>query len=68
MSAMLVNMQIFLKSHEGFLQELVQLIRSFMQQKDKYYLSDRYVAEFLEKYERLNLQGYNSGGYAYRES
>ena len=31
-------------------------------------LSDRYVAEFMEKYERLNLKGYNSGGYAYRES
>ena len=31
-------------------------------------LSDRYVAEFLEKYERLNLKGYNSGGCAYRES
>ena len=44
------------------------MIRSFMQQKDKYILSDRYVAEFMEKYERLNLQGYNSGGYAYRES
>ena len=44
------------------------MIRTFMQQKDKYLLSDRYVAEFLEKYERLNLKGYNSGGYAYRES
>jgi len=44
------------------------MIRSFMQQKDKYVLSDRYVAEFMEKYERLNLKGYNSGGYAYRES
>jgi len=31
-------------------------------------LSDRYIAEFMEKYERLNLEGYNSGGYAYRES
>ena len=39
-----------------------------MQEKDKYILSDRYVSEFMEKYERLNLQGYNSGGYAYRES
>ena len=39
-----------------------------MQQKDKYLLSDRYVPEFMEKYESLNLQGYNSGGYAYRES
>ena len=38
------------------------------EEKDKYVLSDRYVAEFLEKYERLNLKGYNSGGYAYRES
>jgi len=47
---------------------MAQMIRSFMQQKDKYVLSDRYVAEFMEKYERLNLKGYNSGGYAYRES
>jgi hypothetical protein len=39
-----------------------------MQAKDKYVLSDRYVSEFMEKYEGLNLQGYNSGGYAYRES
>ena len=44
------------------------MIRGFMQQKDKYVLSDRYVSEFMEKYEGLNLQGYNSGGYAYRES
>jgi len=44
------------------------MIRSFMQSKDRYVLSDRYIAEFLEKYERLNLKGYNSGGYAYRES
>ena len=44
------------------------MIRSFMQQKDKYLLSDRYVAEFMEKYEQLNLRGYNSGGHAYRES
>ena len=39
-----------------------------MKEKDQYTLSDRYVSEFMEKYERLNLQGYNSGGYAYRES
>ena len=39
-----------------------------MQQKDKYLLGDRYVSEFMEKYEKLNLQGYNSGGYAYKES
>lgn len=31
-------------------------------------LSDRYIAEFMEKYEHLNLAGYNAGGYAYRES
>lgn len=31
-------------------------------------LSDRYIAEFMEKYESLNLEGYNSGGYAYRET
>lgn len=44
------------------------MIRAFMKNKDQYVLSDRYVSEFMEKYERLNLQGYNSGGYAYRES
>ena len=68
MGAQIVNTQIFLRTHERFLQELAQMIRSFMQQKDKYQLSDRYVSEFMEKYEQLNLQGYNSGGYAYRES
>ena len=31
-------------------------------------LQDRYVAEFIEKYEHHNLQGYNSGGYAYLQS
>jgi len=31
------------------------MIRDFMQEKDKYMLSDRYVSEFMEKYERLNL-------------
>lgn len=31
-------------------------------------LKDMYVAEFMEKYEHHNLAGYNSGGYAYRES
>ena len=31
-------------------------------------LEDRYIAEFMEKYERLNLEAYNSGGYAYRET
>ena len=68
MSAQIVNTQIFLRTHERFLDEMSQMIRSFMQEKDKYVLSDRYVSEFMEKYERLNLQGYNSGGYAYRES
>ena len=67
MSASIVNTQIFLRTHERFLQELAQMVRSFMQQKDKYVLADRYVSEFMEKYERLNLKGYNSGGYAYRE-
>ena len=68
MSAQIINTQIFLRTHERFLEEMAQLIRQFMQEKDKYVLSDRYVSEFMEKYERLNLQGYNSGGYAYRES
>lgn len=44
------------------------MVRDFMQKKDTYVLQDRYIAEFMEKYERLNLEGYNSGGYAYRES
>lgn len=57
-----------MNSHVRFLEDLVQLINAFMKQKDNYMLSDRYVAEFMEKYERLNLQGYNSGGYAYSES
>lgn len=39
-----------------------------MKQKDSYLLNDMYVAEFMEKYEHHNLAGYNSGGYAYRES
>ena len=68
MGAHIINTQIFLRTHERFLEEMVQMIRSFMQDKDKYVLTDRYVSEFMEKYERLNLQGYNSGGYAYRES
>lgn len=68
MGSVIINTQIFLKTHERFLQDVVQMIRAFMQSKDKYLLSDRYVSEFMEKYERLNLQGYNSGGYAYRES
>ena len=68
MQSVIANTQIFLRTHERFLQEMSQMIRGFMQQKDKYVLSDRYVAEFMEKYERLNLKGYNSGGYAYRES
>ena len=68
MGSIIVNTQIFLRTHERFLQELSQMIRSFMQSKDQYMLSDRYVSEFMEKYERLNLKGYNSGGYAYRES
>ena len=68
MNAMIVNTHIFLTTHERFLQELSKMIRGFMQEKDKYLLSDRYVAEFMEKYEQLNLRGYNSGGHAYRES
>ena len=51
MGAQIVNIQIFLKTHERFLQELTTMIRGFMQQKDKYVLSDRYVSEFMEKYE-----------------
>jgi len=68
MNGTIVNTQIFLKTHERFLIELSQMVRGFMQTKDKYALSDRYIAEFMEKYERLNLEGYNAGGYAYRES
>ena len=55
MSAQIINTQIFLRTHERFLEEMAQLIRQFMQEKDKYVLSDRYVSEFMEKYERLNL-------------
>ena len=55
MGAVIVNTQIFLRTHERSLQELSSMIRTFMQQKDKYLLSDRYVPEFMEKYERLNL-------------
>ena len=62
------EMQNFLRSHEQFLQELCKMVRGFMQTKDNYILSDRFMAEFIEKYEHLNFAGYNAGGYAYRES
>ena len=55
MGAQIINTQIFLRTHERFLQEMVTMIRDFMQEKDKYVLQDRYVSEFMEKYERLNL-------------
>lgn len=68
MGSQVINFTSFLKTHEPFLQEMVSMIRSFMKQKASYLDNDNYVSVFMEKYERLNLKGYNSGGYAYRES
>ena len=68
MSTEIQNTMIFLKTHTKFLEQLSQMLKEFMQQKDNYMLSDRYIPEFIEKYEKHNLQGYNSGGYAYLQS
>ena len=60
------DMNVFLKTHVKFLETLTTMLKDFMKQKDEYVLQDRYVAEFIQKYEHHNLQGYNSGNYAYR--
>jgi len=39
-----------------------------MTQKDVFIVSNKFIADFLETYESHNLQGYNSGGYAYLSS
>ena len=55
MSTDIQNTMIFLKTHTKFLEQLSQMLKEFMQQKDNYMLSDRYIPEFIEKYEKHNL-------------
>ena len=68
MSTEIMNMNVFLKTHIKFLEGLSVMLKDFMSQKDEYILQDRYVAEFIEKFEAHNLHGYNNGGYAYAAS
>lgn len=58
----------FLDTHEVFITELRDLLKTYMREQDSYVYSNTYVTEFIEKYEHINLEGYNSGGYAYKES
>ena len=41
---------------------------SFANNKESYVLSNRFVTEFLESYEKHNLAAYNAGDYAYKQS
>ena len=61
------NMKTFLSTHENFLVELRDMLKVYMRQRDSYVIANTYVTEFIEKYEEINLKGYNSGNYAYRE-
>ena len=61
-------MKAFLDTHEKFVVEMRDMLKNFMRQRDSYVFSNTYLTEFIEKYEQINLQGYNNGGYAYKES
>ena len=58
-------MKNFLETHEEFITELRDLMKTYMRERDSYVYQNTYVTEFIEKYEQINLQGYNNGGYAY---
>ena len=62
------EMKAFLDTHEKFVVEMRDMLKSYMRQRDSYVYSNTYLTEFIEKYEQINLQGYNNGGYAYKES
>jgi len=58
----------FCRTHLNFLQGLAELLKKFAVTQEQYIVSNKFICEFIENYEGHNLQGYNSGGYAYLES
>jgi hypothetical protein len=46
-----------------------EMLEEFCKDKDLYMIENsKFVMDYLTQYEQHNLQGYNSGGYAYRNS
>lgn len=49
--------------------EIRDLMKKFVENKDEYMVENgQYVSDQLSHYESNNLQGYNSGGYTYKNS
>ena len=50
----------FCKEQIKFLEGLINQFKTFSVNKERYVLSDRFVTEFLESYERHNLSDYKN--------
>lgn len=59
----------FTTAHLRLMMETKDLLEKFSLNKDAYMVENsKFVCEYLTVYEQHNLQGYNNGGYAYRNS
>jgi len=59
----------FTTAHLKLMMETKDLLEKFSLNKDAYMVENsKFVCEYLTVYEQHNLQGYNNGGYAYRNS
>lgn len=59
----------FTSAHLRLMLDTRELLEKFSLNKDAYMVENsKFVCEYLTTYEQHNLQGYNNGGYAYRNS
>lgn len=59
----------FTNAHLRLMMETKELLEKFSLNKDAYMIENsKFVSEYLTTYEQHNLQSYNNGGYAYRNS
>ena len=59
----------FTNAHLRLMMETKDLLEKFSLNKDAYMIENsKFVSEYLTVYEQHNLQAYNNGGYAYRNS
>jgi hypothetical protein len=59
----------FTQAHMKLMMDTKELLEKFSLNKDAYMVENsKFVCDYLTVYEQHNLQGYNDGGYAYRNS
>lgn len=69
MQAVIEEAKEFSKAHLARMMEIKDLMKKFVQNRNEYMVENtNYVSDQLSHYESHNLQGYNCGGYTYKNT